>query len=101
MGNRPLSDAAFQMSSAVGTSIATGSAGADSRQDSASAAVAGCRPLIHSRIAHESRTRVFTLTLPFLVSCEGAHQVARGGRTPQFLPRRLLGQHTFLPAHCQ
>src|SRR5437016_13044431 len=28
--------------------------------------VRGCRPLIHSRIAHESRTRVFTLT--FLAS---------------------------------
>ena len=42
------------------------------------APVAGCLPLIHSRIAQESRTRVFTPALLHPEGCERVHQIATG-----------------------
>ena len=47
--------------------------------------VPGCRPPIHSGIAHESRTRVFTLALLPLEGPEVLHQVAAGPGSSSFL----------------
>src|SRR5580704_18638429 len=58
---------------------------------------AGCLPPIHSRMAHESRTRVFTLALPFLEGGECADQIATCPGSLQFFPGSLWGKHD-LPA---
>src|SRR5271157_3575543 len=60
---------------------------------------AGWRPLIHSRIAHESRTRVFTFALLLLEGGECVHQAAAGGGAFQFLPGGLFRQHNILAPH--
>ena len=66
----------------------------DSASRPAIASVAGCLPLIHSRMAQESRTRVFTLALLPFEGCERLHQLARGSL--QFLPGRFPGEDDFL-----
>src|SRR5919197_5350055 len=58
--------------------------------------VAGCRPLIHSRIAQESRARVFTLTFLLLEGCECPHQVAACARALQFSLGWVFPKYYFL-----
>src|ERR1700691_3177048 len=72
-----------------------------SKSNAATASAAGCRPAIHSRIAHESRTRVFTRALFLLVGGKSAHQVAPRSGTRQFLPHRVLRQYDFLSSHLE
>src|SRR5277367_6120367 len=71
----------------------------DSARSFATASVAGCLPLIHSRMAQESRTRVFTPALLVLEACELFHQVATG--CLQASPSRALREDDFLPADLQ
>src|SRR5271157_1138574 len=62
---------------------------------------AGCLPLIHSRIAQESSTRVFTFALLLLEGGECAHQVAIRGCALELSPGRFFRQHNLLAAHIE
>src|ERR1700680_518150 len=59
------------------------------------------RPLSHSKTAHESRTRVFTLALLFPVGGEEFHQIVAAGRALELFPGGHLRQHDPLPLHLQ
>src|SRR5271169_3762433 len=73
-------------------------AASDPARIRATASLAGCLPLIHSRMAQESRTRVFTLALLFLKGGKLLHQVGATG-TLKLLPGSSLGKDNLLPAH--
>src|ERR1017187_4254411 len=68
----------------------------DSARRVATTSVAGWRPLIHSTMGHESRTRVFKFALLFSEVCEVLRHVATGAL--KLLPARALGDDDFLPA---
>src|SRR5262249_38421259 len=59
---------------------------------------AGWRPLIHSRIGHESRARVFMLALLLSELGERAHEIAVCGGALQLLPGRLFREHELVSA---
>src|ERR1019366_2736821 len=73
--------------------------------DSASArrlstmSVAGCLSLIHSKIGHESRTRVFKFALLFSELQEIFLYVPTSA--PELPPGSALRKHNFLPANFQ
>src|ERR1017187_10823913 len=69
----------------------------DSARRVATTSVAGWRPLIHSTIGHESRTRVFKFALLFSEVCEVLRHVATGAL--KLLPGSSLGKDNLLPAH--
>src|SRR5208337_329281 len=71
----------------------------DSARRVATTSVAGCRPLIHSTIGHESRTRVFKFALLFSEVGEIFLYVAPG--TLKLLPGGSLGKDNLLPADFQ
>src|SRR5580658_3093718 len=73
---------------------------ADSARSLATASVAGWLPPIHSRIAQESRTRVFTLALLASERRECAHQIAAASAL-EFFPRSVLRENDFLAANLQ
>src|ERR1051326_4098473 len=66
--------------------------------NSATSLPAGCRALIHSRIAQVSRTRVFTLALPLFVGGERFDQIGSGRGAFQFLPAGFFREDDLLPA---
>src|ERR1039458_3938636 len=68
----------------------------DSARRVATTSVAGWRPLIHSTMGHESRTRVFKFALLFSEVCELLLHVATGAL--ELLPGSALGEDDFLPA---
>src|ERR1035441_108977 len=61
--------------------------------------VAGCLSLIHSKIGHESRTRVFKYALLFSELQEIFLYVPTSA--PELPPGSALGKHNFLPADFQ
>src|SRR5664279_3962395 len=69
----------------------------DSAKRAATTSVTGWRPLIHSRMGHESRTRVFKFALLFSEVCELLLHVATGAL--KLLPGSSLGEDNLLPAH--
>src|ERR1039458_5406159 len=69
----------------------------DSARRVATTSVAGWRPLIHSTMGHESRTRVFKFALLFSEVCELLLHVATGAL--ELLPGSSLGKDNFLPAN--
>src|ERR1035441_4126632 len=68
----------------------------DSARRVATTSVAGCRPLIHSTMGHESRTRVFKFALLFSEIGELLRHVASGAL--ELLPGSSLGKDDLLPA---
>src|SRR5271166_51649 len=74
-------------------------AASDSAKRAATTSVMGWRPLIHSRMGHESRTRVFKFALLFSEGCKLLRYVATGAL--KLLPGSSLRQDNLLPAYFQ